>query len=620
MEPDTNTSSQEKDIHESISTNPSINQTQFKKVTPNKTSSKQQKLLLRTNARNRSQTTTLLNDSFESTEQPISPLFHNHSKTISQKGTSSNVQCKSPYKNQITKDRPTRVPNFQKLKKSTTPTTPTPPLTQSLITNFKQTVPTSKVEKHDSQNLTSQYKQITNNHSHINQSFDFAKFSTDFFLDESLFSCTGNTSIENEIDNNPERTKRPQIISSTASNNKCSFTKSTPLLEEFVPLAPSSWIEKGISPTKEHFANDLKLYEDVLSFSDNKDKWKQKSLLNYLPFYAQPKEVTVLACTWNVNQCVFTREEVDRWTSGIQSKPDIIVVALQELEMSVDAIITGKKYSEKATEWQSLLTSSVNRGTTKYTKLGYFQLCGVLLYIYYKNELKNHISEVSYSSCRVGAMSGKLANKGGVAYRFKIYDSTVCFVASHLAAHQQFIEKRNQDWAEIAKTNINFFGKDSMNHTINILDHDIVVWMGDLNYRIDLTDFEVRKFAKTKNYFELYKHDQLITSLRNKLVFNGFSEQQINFAPTFKIKIGENVYKDNRVPAWCDRVLYKTENRHHVEVKEYKSHEIYCSDHKPVTCLFSMHLQETNQQKQSIVTTYLKATEEKYNEIIIPKN
>ncbi|KAL7713817.1 Synaptojanin [Entamoeba marina] len=124
--------------------------------------------------------------------------------------------------------------------------------------------------------------------------------------------------------------------------------------------------------------------------------------------------------------------------------------------------------------------------------------------------------------------------------------------------------------------------------------------MGDLNYRIDLTDFEVRKFMKTKNYIELYKHDQLIESLRKRLVFNNFKEQQINFAPTFKIKIGENVYKDNRVPAWCDRVLYKTENRHHVEVKEYMSYEIYCSDHKPVTCLLSMHLREINQQKQSI--------------------
>ncbi|KAL7713818.1 hypothetical protein QTN25_008550 [Entamoeba marina] len=291
---------------------------------------------------------------------------------------------------------------------------------------------------------------FTPKHQHLQQQTTTNTFNVDDFGKSVLFEDDTNEnfcgdfvgSIDNDTPRRERGKKAPILRTSLKQKNKCLFTKSTQLIEEFVPLAPSSWIEKGIIPSKEHFVDDIQLYADVLSFAQNKEKWKQKSLLNQLPFYAQPKEVTVLACTWNVNQRVFTREEVDRWTGGIQYKPDIIAVALQELEMSVDAIITGKKYSEKATQWQSLLTSSINRGKTKYTELGYFQLCGVLLYIYYKNELKNHISEVSYSSCRVGAMSGKLANKGGVAYRFKVYDSTVCFVASHLAAHQQFIEKK----------------------------------------------------------------------------------------------------------------------------------------------------------------------------------
>ncbi len=44
-------------------------------------------------------------------------------------------------------------------------------------------------------------------------------------------------------------------------------------------------------------------------------------------------------------------------------------------------------------------------------------------------------------------------NKGGIAVHFQIYDSTVCFVNAHLAAHKHNTQGRNQDYATIcAKT------------------------------------------------------------------------------------------------------------------------------------------------------------------------
>ena len=42
-------------------------------------------------------------------------------------------------------------------------------------------------------------------------------------------------------------------------------------------------------------------------------------------------------------------------------------------------------------------------------------------------------------------------NKGAVAIRFRIFDSTVCIINSHLAAHKQNVQGRNEDYHNICK-------------------------------------------------------------------------------------------------------------------------------------------------------------------------
>jgi hypothetical protein len=70
-----------------------------------------------------------------------------------------------------------------------------------------------------------------------------------------------------------------------------------------------------------------------------------------------------------------------------------------------------------------------------------------------------------------------LGNKGGVAIRLEYEKTSLCFVSSHLAAHTDGTEKRNKDYQEICK-NLIFDG-------LAITDHDMVFWMGDLNYRYE---------------------------------------------------------------------------------------------------------------------------------------
>ena len=103
-------------------------------------------------------------------------------------------------------------------------------------------------------------------------------------------------------------------------------------------------------------------------------------------------------------------------------------------------------------------------------------------------------------------MLGLAANKGGVAIRFVYKDSSMVFVASHLAAHKYKCDKRNEDWKNISQkigylfflvytTNVGayfhdvdhmkfrFYNSEIPDKKLVMSDHDFVWWMGDLNYR-----------------------------------------------------------------------------------------------------------------------------------------
>lgn len=68
--------------------------------------------------------------------------------------------------------------------------------------------------------------------------------------------------------------------------------------------------------------------------------------------------------------------------------------------------------------------------------------------IYAKVEHINYIKRVQSQTAGVGVM-GMMGNKGGAAIRLKCYDTTICLVAAHLAAHRDNVAGRNADFANI---------------------------------------------------------------------------------------------------------------------------------------------------------------------------
>uniref|UniRef100_A0A2C9LE96 Inositol polyphosphate-related phosphatase domain-containing protein n=1 Tax=Biomphalaria glabrata TaxID=6526 RepID=A0A2C9LE96_BIOGL len=125
---------------------------------------------------------------------------------------------------------------------------------------------------------------------------------------------------------------------------------------------------------------------------------------------------------------------------------------------------------------------------------------------------------------------------------------------------------------------------------LEISEHDIVFWIGDLNYRIDLPIDTVKSYIKKGAHKKLILEDQLYRQLQaNSEIFRGFEEGFPNFDPTYKFDSGTDNYdssEKNRVPAYCDRILWRGPG---VKQLRYDSHpQLKISDHKPVSSLFDV--------------------------------
>ena len=75
-------------------------------------------------------------------------------------------------------------------------------------------------------------------------------------------------------------------------------------------------------------------------------------------------------------------------------------------------------------------------------------MVGLLICLFVKNPHRQRVKAVSADAVGVGVM-GMMGNKGGVAIRLNFYDSTLCFVCTHLAAHRENVVGRNADFTNV---------------------------------------------------------------------------------------------------------------------------------------------------------------------------
>ena len=251
------------------------------------------------------------------------------------------------------------------------------------------------------------------------------------------------------------------------------------------------------------------------------------------------------------------------------------------------------------------------------------------------------------SSTEATGIGHVLSNKGGVGVSCRVWDTSLCFINSHLAAHDDMERRRNDDFAEIV-------GGCSFGEKVECVQafHHLF-WFGDLNYRCEWglpkttastkrldrnpPKERVRRMIKALSAeaddarekrddereargvhrkasapadpsaerhaahpsnvarrLAVFDTDQLTAARRRGDAFMGFEEGNPAKAhmPTFKVQREKGfAYKEQRTPAWCDRVLWKTAEGFRCDQSFLRAAgEVGTSDHKPVSAGLSVEL------------------------------
>ncbi|GAB2298231.1 Type I inositol polyphosphate 5-phosphatase 4 [Dionaea muscipula] len=235
------------------------------------------------------------------------------------------------------------------------------------------------------------------------------------------------------------------------------------------------------------------------------------------------------------------------------------------------------------------------RGQSRYCLVASKQMVGIFLTVWVKSDLRDDVRNLKVSCVGRGLM-GYLGNKGSISISMSLHQTSFCFICSHLTSGQKEGDelRRNSDVMEILRKTrfplVHGMGYEKYSPQ-TILEHDRVIWLGDLNYRIALSFRSAKALVEMQNWKALLENDQLRGEQRQGRVFVGWNEGKIYFPPTYKYSNNSDRYtgdarhskEKRRTPAWCDRILWYGRG---LQQLSYVRGESRFSDHRPVCSIF----------------------------------
>ncbi|OEL24826.1 Type I inositol polyphosphate 5-phosphatase 13 [Dichanthelium oligosanthes] len=358
--------------------------------------------------------------------------------------------------------------------------------------------------------------------------------------------------------------------------------------------------------------------------------------------YTRLENIKILVGTWNVGQEKASFESLRSWLGSALSDVGLVVVGLQEVEMGAGVLamaaakesvrllyltLVGLEGSANGQWWIDNIGKALDEGIS-FHRVGSRQLAGLLIAAWARNDLKPHVGDVDAAAVPCG-FGRTIGNKGGVGLRIRVYDRRICFVSNHFAAHQENVSRRNADFDHIYRTMsfnkphgstasatsvqlhkaVSANGNQADEDIPELAEADMVVFLGDFNYRLDgITYDEARDMVSQRSFDWLRERDQLRAEMKVGNVFQGMREGPIRFPPTYKFQrnqpglSGYDSGEKKRIPAWCDRIVYRDSRPVSIAecsldcpvvaaVTAYEAcMDVTDSDHKPVRCTFSVDI------------------------------
>uniref|UniRef100_A0A2P2KMN5 Inositol polyphosphate-related phosphatase domain-containing protein n=2 Tax=Rhizophora mucronata TaxID=61149 RepID=A0A2P2KMN5_RHIMU len=355
--------------------------------------------------------------------------------------------------------------------------------------------------------------------------------------------------------------------------------------------------------------------------------------------YTRIENLKILTGTWNVAEGKASCDSLTSWLGSAAGDAGIVVVGLQEVEMGAGVLAmsaaketVGLEGSSVGQWWLDMIGRTLEEGPT-FGRVGSRQLAGLLIAVWVRNNLKAQVGDVDTAAVPCG-FGRAIGNKGAVGLRIRVYDRIMCFVNCHFAAHLEAVNRRNADFDHVYRTMTfgrpssilnaaaagassavqilratNVAGANSAEGLPELSEADMVIFLGDFNYRLDGISYdEARDFISQRSFDWLRERDQLWTEMEAGNVFQGIREAVIRFPPTYKFEknqpglSGYDSGEKKRIPAWCDRILYRDGRSTQASecgldcpvvcsISEYDAcMEVTDSDHKPVRCIFSVDI------------------------------
>lgn len=297
--------------------------------------------------------------------------------------------------------------------------------------------------------------------------------------------------------------------------------------------------------------------------------------------------------------------------------PDLLVLCLQEIAPLGYAFLGGSFL----TPYYNAFASAVQLTNAGYVNVVSRNVGLTAIMLFAKEEIASNITSVETGGVGVGVQ--QVGNKGAVGVRIGYGETTITLVSAHLAPMEGALERRNEDYRNIAERLVFVAERKSPTQdereedapllqdptrgtgTTGIYDSaSHLILAGDLNYRTasrqpsgeDATSFPQPKADQKDplHWSHLLKQDQLQREVKAGRTLHGLHEMAINFPPTYKYRNTGDVVQDgeqpwrwaeHRWPSWCDRILFSTG----LDPLTYQALPLFgTSDHRPVAMSVSI--------------------------------